>query len=483
MTRRPTTRGRQRATALKLRSAFTLLELMVSIAIVLILILGVNQVFSLTGQTVGAGQALSTVNRDARNAQAVIYTDFHNAAVSDGPFFFIRSERTYAFRSKRDQEQDRDQQPSTIDLNANNIEGDSPGEIVAKNYYNFRNHRVDRVGFFTRGDFRRQTGNEGVTFAADQTSREAYIWYGHLKRQDNTNPPPATPTNTWDPGDTSAANVNNRYATDWMLGRMVMLLQEPDATGVIKDRNGVAQQYIKRVGGLSPLSLNSNATDGTNLLQWGRYDLAGTSIDGYRQVLTTLLGATPSAQWATAVSNFRFQGEPKPTRPLTGYGAARTNPVFIPACTQFIVEFAGDYVTQDPATGRPAINTRGDGKLDFVVDNGVQKVRWYGFPRDVNDDTKIDTLLDVVPVRDMMKLAGLPAQTFEKSVDQTLPQSDYSSLLDTAQYTVAWSPADMIDPTTNLPATPRMIRITFTVDDPAGRVGAGQTFEYVVDLH
>ena len=32
-------------------------------------------------------------------------------------------------------------------------------------------------------------------------------------------------------------------------------------------------------------------------------------------------------------------------------------------------------------------------------------------------------------------------------------------------------------------ATPKMVRITLTVDDPAGRVGSGQTFEYVVDLH
>src|SRR3954464_8742405 len=113
MTRRSTHDNPQMTTDNGLRRGFTLLELMVSIALVLILILGVNQVFSLTGRTVGAGQALSSLNRDGRNSQVVVYNDFHNAAVSGGPFFFIRGERVYAFRSKADKDQDRDGQPST----------------------------------------------------------------------------------------------------------------------------------------------------------------------------------------------------------------------------------------------------------------------------------------------------------------------------------------------------------------------------------
>ena len=48
------------------RRAFTLIEVMISIALVLILVLGINQVFKLTSDTVGAGQALASKARDYR---------------------------------------------------------------------------------------------------------------------------------------------------------------------------------------------------------------------------------------------------------------------------------------------------------------------------------------------------------------------------------------------------------------------------------
>ena len=41
-------------------------------------------------------------------------------------------------------------------------------------------------------------------------------------------------------------------------------------------------------------------------------------------------------------------------------------------------------------------------------------------------------------------------------------------------YTAAWGPND-----TN---RPKMIRIIATVDDPNGRLGVGQTYEYVINL-
>src|SRR4051794_30560272 len=96
--------------SLRRRSAagFTLIELMVSIALVLIIILGVNQVFSLTSQTVGAGQAFAEINRDSRSAQTVIYNDLKGAAIDDGPFFIIRSDTVRAWRNKQDQDTDTD---------------------------------------------------------------------------------------------------------------------------------------------------------------------------------------------------------------------------------------------------------------------------------------------------------------------------------------------------------------------------------------
>src|SRR6476646_4004668 len=60
--------------------AFTLVELMVSIAVALLLILGVNQVFRATSQTTGAGQALSTEQRYSRTVKTTLSNDLHNGA-------------------------------------------------------------------------------------------------------------------------------------------------------------------------------------------------------------------------------------------------------------------------------------------------------------------------------------------------------------------------------------------------------------------
>ncbi len=131
----------------------------------------------------------------------------------------------------------------------------------------------------------------------------------------------------------------------------------------------------------------------------------------------------------------------------------------------------------------------------------IRRIRWYGFPRDINGDgfikgytsgTKVDDLIDVVPVRDV-------AMTFSPTYDTTIlpntlaferhlgpgdtihampPVNNYADPAAGVQvgnyYTAAWGPND-----TN---RPKMIRIIATVDDPNGRLGVGQTYEYVIKL-
>ena len=52
--------------------AFTLIELMISIALVLALMIGVNYVFSSVGQATGLTQAVSRVTREMQGAQAIM---------------------------------------------------------------------------------------------------------------------------------------------------------------------------------------------------------------------------------------------------------------------------------------------------------------------------------------------------------------------------------------------------------------------------
>ena len=66
-------------------AGFTLVELLVTIGIVVFLMVGVASVFRITGDTIGAGQAASALNRDARAAQAVFAQDFGGHGSNDGP--------------------------------------------------------------------------------------------------------------------------------------------------------------------------------------------------------------------------------------------------------------------------------------------------------------------------------------------------------------------------------------------------------------
>jgi prepilin-type N-terminal cleavage/methylation domain-containing protein len=61
------------AAARRQQPGFTLVEVMISVALVLILIIGINQAFKMVTDTVGAGQTLSAIVRDNRAIQPVLY--------------------------------------------------------------------------------------------------------------------------------------------------------------------------------------------------------------------------------------------------------------------------------------------------------------------------------------------------------------------------------------------------------------------------
>ena len=133
------------------------------------------------------------------------------------------------------------------------------------------------------------------------------------------------------------------------------------------------------------------------------------------------------------------------------------------------------------------------------------KVRWYGLPRDTNGDRVIpgagwkgnavvsNDLVDVVPLRDVLGTArdsqapfGLlygnpPAPDFSSPFERELPTppsgGDYVAGMLNApanvkaafRYTCVW-----------VNSAPTMIRIVMKLEDPAGRLPEGQSFEYVV---
>ncbi|HZN67471.1 MAG TPA: prepilin-type N-terminal cleavage/methylation domain-containing protein [Tepidisphaeraceae bacterium] len=512
---------------------FTLMELMVSIALVLIVILGVNTVFRITSDTVNQGMALGAASRDHRALITVLNGDLQAGAFDNGPCLIIRSERMAAFRDAVEAQADRDGNAMTLDFDGDNSEGETtvPGETVSLTTLGGRNHRVDRLMFFATSLFRRQTGGGG-SYIDDETSTEAYVWMGHVRQPNNRSVNTAQTGGTnaayYNPGATTAANAtgtdkndNNLHATQWILGRSVILLREmPQGTFPPVKNNYTRETPIGSTPNLTPLSPPSQSADGQRL-SWSRYDVAQTSISHFRNKISlyeTYSFTDPNQYWWNLLSDERFVAFPYPDRPMTPYGVARTVPVLLPGCTQFAVEYAGDYLNQHPETGAIQGNYYEDGAggvdgvVDFMVVNDLnapyagarttRRIRWYGMPRnvDTSDDrpgvpmvrgqaSDPNLLLDVVPLRDLLAVDGTDVGSdrnfFERDVNtddpnHLRPAANYAATMPPGQrFVVAWGPNDLVKGSRT---KPRMLRVTATVDEPRGRLTEGQTYEYVIDL-
>jgi prepilin-type N-terminal cleavage/methylation domain-containing protein len=489
------------------QSAFTLIELMISVAIALILILGVNEVFKIGAQTVGAGQAFSEVTRDERVAHSSVYTDVHNALTVAQPALMISSQSMIAFNTQQDASNEPSGVPGTITING-------VGQPVSNVLASSRNFRIDTLGFFASGDlYQRQTANDG-SFISPTTSSNAYIWYGHVAVPNNqqaqspatysTSAPPVlppagtTPAGQWfGPGwpDTSTAirNDNNRYASEWILGRVAMLFIPPTTPPT-------TDVYLQYTSTTNPLGSANTATDGSPIYS-SRYDEVGCSVAQFNTAAANFPGTyTPPATAQLAFRNsmfFRYCANPFPIKPLTAANMAGVAPIFLRHCSQFIVEYAGDYLTQDPNSGSVSA-AQGDGVVDFIVDpvTGAHKIRWYGFPRDTNNDGVIDLVHDVVPLRDVLQAPGpngaaqpttttAPWESFLPSAAAFAPAANYvGNTPASAQYLCSWGAESQWPLANNTYGTglPRMLRITLALDDPSGRLASPQTYEYVIDL-
>jgi prepilin-type N-terminal cleavage/methylation domain-containing protein len=518
-------------------TAFTLIELMISLAIMVMLMLGVNMIFSSVGRATGAANASSKIVRDAQAAQTIMNGDMQGIVVTESqlPFLIIQNETIQAFRSRQEELGAPDPTNPMVD-NADQ----GTGTITYSNTtYNNRNHRSDRLKFFTRGLFPRQTGNDGV-FVADQTGTEAQITYAHLKLYSGSGTLTAAGSFPSPGTGTFSSNSSNYYASQWIFGRSVMLLVPPDATGLIRDNAKTPQNYYDYNGGtlgggtFSPLRVGVQSHDpGTKwLVQSSRLDLAGTSI---QDELTNIkrwydtpinsTGKNPPAWWDD--HTYRFWGNPFFLRPLNSTSASQTTPLFLSNCTQFMVEYAGDYLNQDQnglitdacgyVTGsydgqknltQVTAEYKGttDGETDFIVlPNGQRTIRWYGLPRDLDGDGKIPTglpdtnkMVDVLPLRDLIQ-NRFPSATAAAMERKLLGKpADYAVLNTGLQagevYAAIWGPSGSYgylpstDPANPAPVPikgpplPRLIRIIITLDDPNGRLNEGQTFEYVFRL-
>jgi hypothetical protein len=345
---------------------------------------------------------------------------------------------------------------------------------------------------------------------------------------------------------------------------------QPDNTGAIYDPANSPQQYYAKVipaptapENLTPLSYGSNS-GGSGPIQDSRLDLAGTSMRQYQGYVRSVAWPNQTGggvqTWyipiltvdqTTPISQLRprnatrFACKPWVAKSANAgqmtFEEAMTAPLFVRGCSQFTVEFAGDYLTQNdiispsgavstvptaiPGLGRAtdlgvATAAKSDGVLDFDVvltDQGggpkvpIKKIRWYGMTRSltgVADDPapKARWLPNpdlVHPVnwhlRTVSTTPPFTSLPFEKLGTNAFPQNRPPCV---DAYTCVWSPYELgklngttgssSNPPTPNDATygqsypngfmPWMVRITMRVDDPNGRLAEGQTVEWVFNM-
>lgn len=450
-------------------NGFTLVELLVTCALVTVLMLACAQVFSIASKTIGGGQALGAAVRDAQAAQSVFARDFAAAASPTvSPAMYIVSSRVGAFRNANDQRTDVDGNIYTFDFDGDAATAE---ETIPAATYNFRNHRVDTVGFFALDKYARQTGNTNLVDV--DASREAWIWYGHLNLANNAG---SWNANTHPGSGDDSTNPNNHYATQWALGRVAMLLKA-------NPTNGFVPRTPTPGGNLSPLTFGVVGGPYLPLIEF-RYDLAQTTMADFRQII--LATSTPVAYYRMAFEDNntigRYRASAFQTRPLTPAAAAQQVPIFLPGCTQFIVEFAGDFMAQDgPTPGAPwdkngdsNAGNDTDGVIDYVA--GTAQIRWYGYPRDTNGDGVIRADQgDVAPVQDTLRVAPAFQEVLPTGSLQAA-NYNYANATSLGTYVASWSPGE-----TN---RPKMIRITLVIDRPEaeGKLFDGQSFEYVFNV-
>ena len=258
------------------RPGFTLVELMISIALSLLLIVGINAIFRTTADTVGVSQATLSGTRDLRNSFDALNSDFNGfMSQSSQPAFVIYSQNNIAFRDANDQKSADPAYAITPSFENALHQLDSAGNIlpsarlgaygnnvtgipvVADN----RNHRVDILLFFANGRFRRQTGfawdgtTDFSTWQSNYTSDSAYIWYGHCAQPYAGNPttwfintgqylPPGATNVNGSPQLTAATNPYNFYASQWVLGRNAILLGSPGNNGAIQGTGSSLELYL-----------------------------------------------------------------------------------------------------------------------------------------------------------------------------------------------------------------------------------------------
>jgi prepilin-type N-terminal cleavage/methylation domain-containing protein len=210
---------------------FTLVELMLSLAMVLILIVGINFVFRSATDAVGAGNALNNINSDSQATGPMLFDDLRNVS-KNPPCFIISSQLVTQFLNADDAKTGSDPTVIVTD-NAGTtvrIANGAAGSFLSPAILNSRNHRADMLKFFAHALYHRRSGDTGTYFGSE-SSNDAYVEYGHAALPSNDlslfygpSSLPNTVSGVYNGVSVSGVPRVGAYAADWVLARRITLM-------------------------------------------------------------------------------------------------------------------------------------------------------------------------------------------------------------------------------------------------------------------
>ena len=492
-------KARRLAASRRRARGFTLVELMIAVAVLVVIIVATSKIFSTAGKVTSLGQATADVLQETTAIERQIRSDFERLA-PNGVFAI----RCVSIRN---------------DINV------PLGPLLNPALPDAAMIRADQLLFFTNGLQSIQTFRQGSGSIHKGQATAARVYYGHAFQLPEASEVDTNPTDyvlAHDP------DVEDPPMTPWHLGPYDMVttvfrqnLNGPpfdydvdDAPGTIDATQPVAPQWLiarhavllADDGGDKVVFLNNNRSAYTiadAVVRNGRVDAAATQLNDIRREITldSFGGSRPwfnpafgEGDQRSVISN-AVLFYPRAERVAPGMhrvDQALTNNVLASACSSFIVEW-----TYSNGVGFALNPLDPPNPYEGVRITEGREQPWFGLDADLDGDGILERGVHFYS-DDASQGAWwdgaetiLPINTMPNNLEQFFVVKP--DQLEVYEAFFGYNRDTPLDPTTGEPwdtaATgvgytpwPSAIRITMVLHDPATKLEVGREVQFVINL-
>ena len=330
------------------QAGFTLMELIVSIAIMSMMMFLINRIFFDTTEAVSRGIATSKIIANTRTIGEQLKEDFDAfmgpRAYTASPSYPIADSQAAGFLMIVNKKK------IAPYLDARNKDG-----IVQAG----RSVRTDQLCFIRKTtNLTPQTSLTATRFTGSATNASyCRIWYGHLIQMSETGNIPT---------DLGLSGTADEYATNWMLGRQVLFLDDSVTTS---DYYANYDQTLWNINITSnPFYMAESDILNISLVQSSSPGSGGSATVGIMDVLEAARDSSSRSDYINALrvnKNYIFETQRLAVRTtpnintLNRNNIAQMHPYFMNNVSDFIVQFAGDY-DSSISTGSIDLYTNGN---------------------------------------------------------------------------------------------------------------------------